>query len=78
MTTSILHQCSGGFLRRPGIRTVCLSLQTKGCSVTSVDWTWRPARSPDLNPLDFWLWECLNTLVYSEPIGDLEISLRRV
>jgi hypothetical protein len=33
-----------------------------------VDW---PARSPDLNPLDFWLWGHLKTLVYSAPINEL-------
>jgi hypothetical protein len=33
---------------------------------------------PDLNPLDFWLWEFLKTSVYSELIGDLEVSLHRV
>jgi hypothetical protein len=39
--------------------------------VPSMDRTRRPARSPDLNPLDFWLWEFLKTSAYSEPIGDL-------
>ncbi|KAJ4442484.1 hypothetical protein ANN_04070 [Periplaneta americana] len=35
---------------------------------------WRP-RSPDLNPLDFYLWGHLKSLVYSSPVPDLE-SLR--
>jgi hypothetical protein len=38
-----------------------------GCG-GAVNW---PARSPDLNPLDFWLWGHLKTLVYSAPINDL-------
>jgi hypothetical protein len=33
-----------------------------------VNW---PAWSPDFNPLDFWLWEHVNSLVYSAPISDL-------
>jgi hypothetical protein len=36
-----------------------------------------PARSPDFNPLDFWLWEHLTTLVYSAPINDLEVLQQR-
>jgi hypothetical protein len=31
-----------------------------------------PARSPDLNPLDFYLWGHLKTLVYSSPIDTIE------
>ncbi|KAJ4450932.1 hypothetical protein ANN_02367 [Periplaneta americana] len=34
-----------------------------------------PPRSPDLNPLDFYLWGQLKSLVYSSPVPDLE-SLR--
>jgi hypothetical protein len=40
-----------------------------------VNW---PARSPDLNPLDFWLWGHLNTSVYSAPSNDLEVLQQRV
>jgi hypothetical protein len=32
-----------------------------------------PVWSPYLNPLDFWLWRHLKTLVYSAPINDLEV-----
>jgi hypothetical protein len=35
-----------------------------------VNW---PAWSPDLNPLDFWLWEHLKTLVYSVPVSDSQV-----
>jgi hypothetical protein len=35
-----------------------------------------PARSPDLNPLNFWLWGHLETLVCSEAINDLEVLTR--
>ncbi|KAJ4438679.1 hypothetical protein ANN_14626 [Periplaneta americana] len=31
-----------------------------------------PPRSPDLNPLDFYLWGHLKSLVYSSPVPDLE------
>ncbi|KAJ4432395.1 hypothetical protein ANN_21014 [Periplaneta americana] len=34
-----------------------------------------PPRSPDLNPLDFYLWGHLKSLVYSSPVSDL-VSLR--
>jgi hypothetical protein len=40
-----------------------------------VNW---PARSPDLNPLGFWLWGHLKTLVYLAPINDLEVLQQRV
>jgi hypothetical protein len=40
-----------------------------------VNW---PARSPDLNPLDFWPWGHLKALVYSMPISDLEMLEQRV
>jgi hypothetical protein len=40
-----------------------------------VNW---PARSPDLNPLDFWLWGHLKTLVYSALFSDLEVLQQRV
>jgi hypothetical protein len=33
-----------------------------------VNW---PARTPDLNHLDFWLWGYLNSWVYAAPINDL-------
>jgi hypothetical protein len=37
-----------------------------------------PARSPDLNSLDFWLWGHLKTSVYSAPINDLYVLQKRV
>jgi hypothetical protein len=40
-----------------------------------VNW---PARSPDLNPLDFRLWGHLKTLVHSAPINELEVLQQRV
>jgi hypothetical protein len=36
------------------------------------------AWSPDLNPLDFWLWEHLKALVYSAPINDLGMLQQQV
>jgi hypothetical protein len=48
------------------------------------EWTGRgdpaiwPARSSDLNPLDFWLWGHLNYLVHSAPINELEVLQQRV
>ena len=39
-----------------------------------------PARSPDLNPCNFWLWGYLKDLVYSDPIrslSDLKDSIAR-
>jgi hypothetical protein len=38
----------------------------------------RLARSPDVNPLDFWLWGHLKTLVCSVPINDLGVLQQRV
>jgi hypothetical protein len=35
-----------------------------------VNW---PARSPDLNHLDFWLWGHLKTLVAAVPINNIEV-----
>lgn len=35
-----------------------------------------PPRSPDLNPLDFFFWGCLNEKVYSKPISNI-IELRQ-
>ncbi|KAJ4440649.1 hypothetical protein ANN_08796 [Periplaneta americana] len=37
-----------------------------------------PPRSPDLNPLDFYLWGHLKTLVYSSPVPDLESFRNRI
>jgi hypothetical protein len=37
-----------------------------------------PARSPDLNPLDFWLWGHLKTLVYSTPVDDIQTLQDRI
>jgi hypothetical protein len=48
--------------------------QWVGCG-GPVNW---PARSPDLNHLDFRLWGHMKTLVYSAPINDLEVLQQRV
>ncbi|KAL7648419.1 UNVERIFIED_CONTAM: hypothetical protein RMT77_000325 [Armadillidium vulgare] len=37
-----------------------------------------PSRSPDLNPLDYYLWGHLKTLVYSSPIDAVEDLRLRV
>lgn len=37
-----------------------------------------PARSPDLNPCDFWLWGHLKNIVYAEPIPDVETLEQRI
>ncbi|KAJ4442736.1 hypothetical protein ANN_04327 [Periplaneta americana] len=37
-----------------------------------------PPRSPDLNPLDFYLWCHLKSLVYSSPVPDLESFRNRI
>ncbi|KAJ4445089.1 hypothetical protein ANN_06888 [Periplaneta americana] len=37
-----------------------------------------PPRSPDLNPLDFYLWGHLKSLVYSCPVPDLESLRNRI
>ncbi|KAJ4439818.1 hypothetical protein ANN_07946 [Periplaneta americana] len=37
-----------------------------------------PSRSPDLNPLDFYLWGHLKSLVYSSPVPDLESLRNRI
>lgn len=37
-----------------------------------------PARSPDLNPLDFYLWGHLKQLVYAEPINTIEQLENRI
>jgi hypothetical protein len=44
-------------------------------SRSPVNW---PARSPDLNPLDFWLWGQLKTLAYTAPINDLQVLQQQV
>src|ERR1700733_5644087 len=31
-----------------------------------------PSNSPDLNPVDYSIWSCLQQLVYREPIRDVE------
>ena len=36
-----------------------------------------PPRSPDLNMLDFFLWRYLKSLVYAEPVNNLEHLLHR-
>lgn len=40
-------------------------------------WIW-PARSPDLNPLDFYLWGHSKALVYSSPIENIEVLRQRI
>ncbi|KOC59408.1 hypothetical protein WH47_11037, partial [Habropoda laboriosa] len=37
-----------------------------------------PPRSPDLNPLDYFLWGYLKSQVYSSPINDLEELRNRI
>jgi hypothetical protein len=37
-----------------------------------------PPRSPDLTPLDFYLWGHLKTVVYATPVNDAENLLQRV
>lgn len=37
-----------------------------------------PARSPDLNPLDFYLWGRLKTLVYSSAVPNREVLQQRI
>ncbi|KAJ4439310.1 hypothetical protein ANN_07432 [Periplaneta americana] len=37
-----------------------------------------PPRSPDLNPLDFYLWGHLKSFVYSSPVPDLESLRNRI
>ncbi|KAJ4428162.1 hypothetical protein ANN_24177 [Periplaneta americana] len=36
-----------------------------------------PARSPDLNPLDFFLWRHMKTLVYTTPVDQVDDFLLR-
>ena len=37
-----------------------------------------PARSPDLNPLDFYLWGRLKSLVYSSAVPNSEVLQQRI
>ncbi|KAJ4451228.1 hypothetical protein ANN_02688 [Periplaneta americana] len=37
-----------------------------------------PPRSPDLNPIDFYLWGYLKSLVYSSPVPDMESLRNRI
>jgi hypothetical protein len=37
-----------------------------------------PSRSPDLNPLDFYLWEHLKTPVYAAPVDNEEAFHHRI
>ena len=37
-----------------------------------------PPRSPDLNPLDFYLWGHLKALVYATPVPDEEFLRARI
>jgi hypothetical protein len=41
----------------------------------TVNW---PSPSPDLNPLDFWLWGHRKTSVHAVPISDLEVLQQRI
>ena len=38
----------------------------------------RPARSPDLNPLDFFLWSHLKSLVYTTAVENVEDLRNRI
>jgi hypothetical protein len=51
---------------------LALSESTGRCMGRGGPVNW-PARSPDLNLLDFWLWGHLKPLVYSDTIYDLEV-----
>ncbi|KOC61690.1 hypothetical protein WH47_05838, partial [Habropoda laboriosa] len=37
-----------------------------------------PVRSPDLNPLDFYLWRHLKFLVYNTPVNNVEELRHRI
>ena len=37
-----------------------------------------PARSPDLNPLNFYLWGHLKTIVYDIPVATVEVLRNRI
>lgn len=37
-----------------------------------------PARSPDLNPIDYYVWGHLKSLVYAQPIPDIETLRQRI
>ncbi|KAJ4438562.1 hypothetical protein ANN_14509 [Periplaneta americana] len=37
-----------------------------------------PPRSPDLNPIDFYLWGHLKSLMYSSPVPDMESLRNRI
>lgn len=39
--------------------------------------TW-PARSPDLDPLDFYLWGHLKSIVYSTPVANVQLLRQRI
>jgi hypothetical protein len=39
---------------------------------------WPPRSMPDLNPLDFYLWGHVNTLVYAAPVDNEEALHHRV
>ena len=46
-----------------------------------MDWSWRsywPARSPDLNSLDFHLWGHLKSIVHATSIENAEILRNRI
>ena len=38
----------------------------------------RPTRSPDLNPLDFFFWEHMKSLIYQSPVDSAEDLVARI
>ncbi|KAJ4427980.1 hypothetical protein ANN_23993 [Periplaneta americana] len=44
------------------------------CSAGPTPW---PARSPDMNPLEFYLWTCLKSLVYASAVPNVEVLQQR-
>ncbi|KAJ4434057.1 hypothetical protein ANN_16376 [Periplaneta americana] len=79
---------SWNFLSRRGGSEVHSKTQSYGSpalgSKVSDRWIGRggpiawPPRSPDLNPLDFYLWGHLKSLVYSSPVPDLQSLRNRI
>lgn len=45
------------------------------CNNGPIDW---PPRSPDLTPLDFFLWGCLKNQVYAMPVESLDDLKARI
>jgi len=48
----------------------------------SMDWSWRytnwPPRSPDLNPLDYHVWDYIKAMVYAHKLNTREELLQRI